>query len=370
MKRSYYKKILWCIVVASSIGFVSCSDSDPEPTTAVEIMVRFSVVTSGQMETRSTPKPDDGTKWGDQYKDEAGDVFDNRLLKEGFKVVFTSNDCNTVLSTLTVFEQDAPGQNGSYAFRGIVPPDDVTTLQRYPNAKIHVIANAGYVDISTSSAFGNLSFTKAGQASTVGAIPMWGVHTVDFSKLKKGEIFDAGSIDLLRSLAKVEIKVSTDVGNVITGLTSASVSETNGQGYLLPNSWNNVSDTKDINFEDTMHEYYSHTGTSGNMLPDDTNAKTITFYLPEIENDKGQIYISLAYKYLGKDGKETTGANCTVSFAEYAAGKPTANYNDIVRNHLYRFTVSRKQEQENAEITIKYTVCPMKSLEANIPEFS
>ena len=43
------------------------------------------------------------------------------------------------------------------------------------------------------------------------------------------------------------------------------------------------------------------------MLPDDTNAKTITFYLPEIENDKGQIYISLAYKYLGKDGKETTG---------------------------------------------------------------
>lgn len=361
MKRPFLNIILWSILTALSIGFVSCGKSNPDTKPAPEeTVVLFRVVSSGQMKTKSAPRPDDKTSWGVGYNSDAGDNFDNKLLKEGFKVIITNNDCSTVLSTVTLFDF-LENDNGVYSFLGIIPPDDVDNLKTYTDAKLHVIANAGYRDIQTRTDFETWDFTKSGKAADVTAIPMWGVGTVDLTKLVKGETLDAGTIVMLRSMAKVEIQVSTAEGNLIEGLKSAVVTGANTQGFLLPGNWSEVENTNGITFEQTMHE---KSLSKSDITINAVNAKSMIFYLPETENTDGKVSISLTYTVSGKERSND------IHFAEYNNGTVNnGSHYDITRNHHYRFVINFKQA-EDAEIEIQYTVCPMTELKADIPEFS
>lgn len=366
MRLRYRNMIFCCLLVALSAGLASCSDNGEEPVTPfAETMVRFSVVTSQQISTKAAPASDNALYWeGDNAV--TGNTFDNNLLKEGFTVVFTDNACQKVLSTITTFVQ-LPSANGTtYDFQGVIPSKDVETLKTQTNAKIHVIANAG------SGAFlpEELSFTKSGQPDAgFNAIPMWGVRTVNLTGMKQGEVYKAGTIDLLRAMAKVEIELapSTEAApNLITKLVSATVNGANPQGFVLPGTWNSVEETKEIEFAKTMRIPSGITATTVNGMQPGTDGK-ITFYLPETANTtNGNVNISLEYAVDGDDGGNRTN---TIHFAVYDdAGTASATYHDIVRNHLYRFTV--KLGRTDAGATIRYTVCPMNGLEANIPEFN
>lgn len=371
MRLRYRNMIFCCLLVALSAGLASCSDNGEEPVTPfAETMVRFSVVTSQQISTKAAPAPDNAQYWEDNYTDEAGNDFDDNLLKEGFTVVFTDNNCQKVLSTITTFVQlpsaTSTANGTTYDFQGVIPSKDVETLKKHTNAKIHVIANAG----SGAFLLGELSFTKSGQPGTgFNAIPMWGVRTVNLTSMKQGEVYDAGTIDLLRAMAKVEIELapSTEAApNLITKLVSATVNGANTQGFVLPGTWNSVEETKKIEFAKTMRIPSGLTAeTIDNMQPG-TDGK-ITFYLPETANTtNGNVNINLEYAVDGDDGGNRTN---TIHFAVYDdAGTASATYHDIVRNHLYRFTV--KLGRTDAGATIRYTVCPMNGLEANIPEFN
>lgn len=364
MRLRYRNMIFCCLLVALSAGLASCSDNGEEPVTPfAETMVRFSVVTSQQISTKAAPAPDDALYW-EGYNAETGNALDNNLLKEGFTVVFTDNNCQKVLSTITTFVQ-LPSANGTtYDFQGVIPSKDVEPLKKHTNAKIHVIANAG----SGNFLLRELSFTKSGQPDAgFNAIPMWGVRTVNLIGMKQGEVYDAGTIDLLRAMAKVEIELapSTEAApNLITGLVSATVNGANTQGFVLPGTWNSVEETKKIAFS-TMRIPSGLTAATINDMQPGTDGK-ITFYLPETANTNGNVNISLEYAVDGDDGGNKTS---TIHFAVYNdAGTEPATYHDIVRNHLYRFTV--KLGRTDAGATIRYTVCPMNGLEANIPEFN
>lgn len=374
MRLRYRNMIFCCLLVALSAGLASCSDNGEEPVTPfAETMVRFSVVTSQQISTKAAPAPDNAQYW-EGYNAETGNALDNNLLKEGFTVVFTDNNCQKVLSTITTFVQlpsaTSTANGTSYDFQGVIPSKDVETLKKQADAKIHVIANAG----SGNFLLRELSFTKSGQPGTgFNAIPMWGVRTVDLTGMEQGEVYDAGTIDLLRAMAKVEIELdpSTEAApNLITKLVSATVNGANPQGFVLPGTWNSVEETKKIAFASTMRIPSGLTAATINDMQPGTDGK-ITFYLPETANADGNVNISLEYAVDGDDETMISGGNRTntIHFAVYDdAGTTPATYHDIVRNHLYRFTV--KLGRTDAGATVRYTVCPMNELEATIPEFN
>ena len=327
--------------------------------------VTFRVVAPKAMMTRAVshtiPDVDGCEYWSDDYLSDDGTSFDNALLKNGFNVFFTQPDGTriTKLENLLCFETTVSEEEVIFTFSGQVPQADAETLKSYSNARIHIAANCS----SGTTLTDDLNFSHAGQPSaTFTAIPMWGVKECDFTTLHPGQN-DVGEIWLLRAMAKVEIVIGQSVpgkNNIITELTSASVTNVNTQGYLLPQEWNNWSDTRSVSFEKSLRALPSVSEISG-MTP--SSDGKIVFYIPETENAGGATKIKLNYATDLEDFESGSGE---IEFAKYVDGKPSDVKHDIVRNHLYCFEVFLTNK---SQLSIKYTVCPWLVYEITPPTF-
>lgn len=356
MNRNIYKYLYAVLLLSLALLPTGCiSDGEglcPEPDNSATSYITFRVIAPKTMAegtaTRTVPEVDNADNWNDNYLPEEGVDFDNALIGNQFNVFITSNN-GTQITRLQVLLQNIIDSNDKveYSFSGKIPQDDVETLKTNGNARIHVAANSGSYIPQLN---GELSFSHAGQPSeTFTAIPMWGVGTFNFTTLQPGNN-DVGEIWLLRAMAKVEIIIDdTDPGNLITSLTSASVTNANTQGYVLPQAWSTVANTKELSFEKSLNALPSVNGISG-MAPADNK---IVFYLPETANTDGTTAITLNYttSLTGNESKSNV-----IKFAKYENGIPSTPNYDIVRNHLYRFNVSLSGNSEQFEI--KYTVCP------------
>lgn len=376
MNRNIYKYLYAVLLLSLALLPTGCAGDGnvlyPEPDNGATSYVTFRVVTPKVMAagtaTRTVPDVDDAEKWGDGYLAEDGVDFDNALIGNQFNVFITDNNGTliTKLQNLLYIETTDSENNVVYSFSGEIPKDKVEALKAYSDARIHIAANCNS-DITLDS---ELNFSHAGQPSeTFTAIPMWGVETFDFTTLKPG-YNDAGEIWLLRAMAKVEIIIAappTGKENFISSLISASVTNANTQGYMLPQEWSTVTDTKALSFENSLRALSSVAvdGISGMTPADNKTADKIVFYLPETENADGATEITLNY-ITSLTGNEYR--SDVIKFAKYENGTPSPDtYYDIVRNHLYRFEVSLSGAQE--EININYTVCPLDNCTINIPEF-
>lgn len=371
--------LLYAVLVAmAAVGVCGCSDDDGEAPAVIakDVVVSFRVVTESQPQTRAvTPTPSDIT-WGDLYDNEAGDAFDNTLLMEGFSVFVTNADCTERYAEVTRLICTKTIQDDNtivYNFVGEIAAADAQKLISAGTGKFHVVANMPGFTLPQTGIDHDQSFTLYGQPSdNFKAIPMWGVATINnFADMAKmvnpNDLFDAGEVWLLRSMAKVEIEIDSETdNNLITELVNATVTGANGEGYLLPTippDWAGISETKNIKIDNTLNKYNSETKASGTYTPNDN--KKIIFYLPESQNTDGEndIKINLNFK-LGD-----TLDSGIIHFAKYDNGSISTDkeYYNIVRNHLYRFSVRRKAQ--DTELTIIWTVCPMKTLQSNIPDF-
>lgn len=357
MNRNIYKYLYAGLMLASALMLFSACVYEgegpcPEPDDGTTSYVTFRVVTHKAMAagtaTRAVPDVDDADRW-DGYFPEKGMGFDSALIGNQVNVFITDKDITPItrLQNLLYIESTDSDNNVVYSFSGEIPKDDVEILKTKKNAKIHIVANCG----SGAALDNGQTFSHAGQPSgTFTAIPMWGVKEFDFTTLKPGQN-DLGDIWLLRAMAKVEILIRADEGNIIERLNSASVSDINNKGYVLPAEWNQVTETKKLSFEKTLRTLSSAGGISGMTPADDKTTDKIVFYLPETANTDGNAEITLNYNTA--DGKERSN---TIKFAEYVNGSLSSNMNyDIVRNHLYRFEVYTSQK---TALKIEYTVCP------------
>lgn len=372
--------LFYAILVAiAAVGVCGCSDDDGEAPAVIakDLVVSFRVVTESQPQTRAVTPPHDNMTWGDLYDNEAGDAFDNTLLMEGFSVFVTNADCTERYAEVTQLICTKTTQSDNtviYNFIGEITATEAQTLISEGKGKLHVVVNIPGFILNEDTAFDSeQTFTLSGQPSdNFKAIPMWGVTTVEnFADMDKmpnpNDLFDAGEVWLLRSMAKVEIEIDSETdNNLITELVNATVTGANGQGYLLPTiptDWAGISETKNIKIDNTLNEYNSETKASGTYTPSDN--KKIIFYLPESQNTDGEndIKINLNFK-LGD-----TLDSGIIHFAKYENGSMPENkeYYNIVRNHLYQFSVRRQSQDTNLEI--KWTVCPMKTFQSNIPDF-
>lgn len=307
----------------------------------------------------SRATPDDGTSyWGDDYVSEGAIGFDIALLKNEFNVFITDNSGTQVitrLSNIFCYEANSDAHETVFNFLGEIPQNDLDNLKKYADARIHIVANSG-PDILME---GNLNFVRAGLPSeSFAAIPMWGVVSYNFSTLKSG-LNDAGDIWLLRAMAKVEIVIDTaNNNNIISGLNSAVISNANVQGYVLPQNWNKVNDTKSLSFEKTLQVFPS----IGTINIQSETANKLTFYLPETRNTDGKAEIKLNYTIVGDESKSSS-----IKFARYVNGSLSEPNYDIVRNHLYRFEVMANGVSDKLEVS--YTVCPWQEFEITPPSF-
>lgn len=341
------------MLMVSATGCIMDKEEPAAPDDGL-MMVSFRVVTPNQTaaSSRGVTPPDGSGNWGTINPDDPGTEFDNLLLADQLKV-FITDERSKNLAEVTMLSISAQSTSGEREYIGFITGDDTFDKVKSDGAKLHVIANAGN-DLATNGEIdSDNSFEKSGQSFD--AIPMWGVQTVDFSEMKKGERFEVKDpVWLLRAMAKVEIKLSDDPDNIIKALTDASLSGVNSSGYLLPTGWATTTQTKDLTYANSYRPYTSTIPTPLIAKPQDGK---IVFYLPECENPNGDSELRIAVKYSTDDKTDNTGY---LRFIKYYNGKPVEDgtpYN-IVRNHLYRYTITGINTVEDINLSINYVVCP------------
>lgn len=372
MNRNLYKHLYAVLLPAMVLLLAGCTnggeDLRPDPDEGAASYMMFRIVApktvASKAVSRAIPDTDNAVYWGDDYLSETGTAFDNALLRDEFNVFITSDDGTPItrLRNLICIETTVDTDKTVFSFSGEIPQDDVEILRTNGRAKIHIAANCD----SGISLTDGLSFSHAGQPSaTFSAIPMWGVKSFDFTTLQPGQN-DAGDIWLLRAMAKVEIVTGTSGNepNLITALTSASVANVNMQGYVLPQAWSTVSDTKTLSFENSLRALSSVAGISGMTPADDKTTDKIVFYLPDTANPDGTASITLNYATSIKGNESRTDV---IKFGKYDNGTATGVHYDIVRNHLYRFEVYLNGNSD--KLSIRYTVCPWQEHVVNPPTF-
>lgn len=215
------------------------------------------------------------------------------------------------------------------------------------NYKIMAFANCPSID--NPSNISTLDYTRA----NVSYIPMWGVTTTTFD-LTPGESDDIGSIDLLRAMAKVEVSFSDDfptdeytIGNVI-------LSPYNTKGNCLPAGYASVDATGELDREETSPASFNPLDSPSNMeLTFKGENNSYYIYLPEYDNSTKPAKIQVTVNDKPYD----------LEFKDYENGVPTGDPYDIVRNHIYRYSITGVND---GKLVVQYRVLPWDLVKSEI----
>lgn len=361
MKRILFTHILPALTAITLLALLlgGCTAADDGPAdTGNAVTVTFSVV---------TPRPNHAANnsratWGDPYLPDAGNDFDNLLLRDQLKVVITDNSCTKEIAVTNLLCAGSAESDSevSYDFIGRIATADINDLKSLTDGKLHIMANAG--PSARLAADAELVPAANQPDESFNGIPMWGVATVDFSGLKQNERFDAGKVELLRAIAKIEIIIDTDAAdkqediNIITAIRSATINRRNTKGYLLPGGWADAKVTRDVAKGQEPPRVNDSPAGPAAFTPS-ADRKSVVFYLPECLNTaENELYVSLNY-----ESAAGTAETDNIYFCNYnSSGKPDRESKyDIRRNHLYRFIVRRNGN----EIAVSADVVPYESVE-------
>lgn len=220
------------------------------------------------------------------------------------------------------------------------------TWQANTNYKVMVFANCPLIDESVD--ISTLSYSHT-DIDKIDYIPMWGVTTAQFN-LTPGVSEQIGEIKLLRSMAKVEIIMNAD-GYTIDNI---AVDKSNTQGYCLPKGYDSVSETEQLDMEGTdPASFHPFTTFENPPIKKEQDGKYY-IYLPEYKNTE-----TSAAKIQVTVNSETY----ELEFKNYENGTPTGAPYDIVRNHIYRYTITGVND---GELTFEYRVLLWDEVESQI----
>lgn len=301
--------------------------------------------------------------WEENYTSEDGNAYENRIDPDDVQVMLF-NTSGVRVATVEILSY-YPLNDGSddYRFIGSVTAED-GTLTAGQSYKLMVFANCG--TFAADSDLGSLSFTynEANVKAESQLIPMWGVITPMLT-LEKGKQQDLGTIDLLRAMAKIEIDLADAISGTHT-ITGATLSKYNSQGYCLPKDYAAVENTKELEQEtgtngsneeiSTFHPLSSASTETLPLVISTDDQKTAWLYIPEYDNSTDAATISITLS----DGSTTTTG--TLQFKDYTNGTATGDAHDIVRNHIYRYTVN----VETGKLIVKYRALPWNLVETSI----
>lgn len=335
-KSTLTVSLMFCLLSTMSCGFDDGYDNEDQNDDAVRVAFRMSYANG------NTRAANEG--WDDYDPKDDGTAYENAINTEQLQIKVCDENGTIIGDVENVIAiNNGTDTNPDYSITGTWE----NAADKLSKAKkIMVFANCG-TSIVTPGNIQNLAFTRA---STTQYIPMWGVTTLT-NELVVGKSNNLGTIDLLRSLAKVKVKLADGMKSRKYSLGAMQLNNYNTSGYTLPLTYNTVASTAAIRFGNSLH---ANSSWAQSITMTNNDDESIMLYIPEYDNINAatdrKATISLQ---LMRDGEEE--GNYTLHFCNYTPeGAPDAasTYN-IQRNHYYEYTVGRTDDQVKIVLNVK-----------------
>ncbi len=289
--------------------------------------------------------------WNNNHKEEIGTRFDSEV--DRLHVMLIGNDGSLAHVDLRQYMYD--DKAGGYTFIGNI---DLGEEGWEPGSyRVMLLANCGPALMSATTLDGLKStiadvmwYSPNGSPRNGVRIPMWGMTTHDFTFTgKKDSPEEIGSIDLLRALAKVEIKLDSAKMEGYR-LVSARMSAANSYIDPFPAGWETATATLDgtLSYGHSFNPVKTPVGGHDFAPGIYTGEKegSIVFYLPEYDSSEaagGEATIDVTVKHEASGQTLTYPAAIHFNDANVNGGGTTGDATrlatDIVRNHYYLFTI-------------------------------
>ena len=335
-KSTLTVSLLFCLLSTMSCGFDDGYDNEDQNDDAVRVAFRMSYANG------NTRAANEG--WDDYDPKDDGTAYENAINTEQLQIKVCDEN-GTIIGDVdnVIAINNGTDTNPDYSITGTWE----NAADKLSKAKkIMVFANCG-TSIVTPDNIQNLAFARS---ATTQYIPMWGVTTLT-NELVVGKSNNLGTIDLLRSLAKVKVKLADGMKSRKYSLGAMQLNNYNTSGYTLPLTYNTVASTAAIRFGNSLH---ANSSWAQSITMTNNDDESIMLYIPEYDNINAatdrKATISLQ---LMRDGEEE--GNYTLHFCNYTPeGAPDAasTYN-IQRNHYYEYTVGLTDDQVKIVLNVK-----------------
>lgn len=335
-KSTLTVSLMFCLLSTMSCGFDDGYDNEDQNDDAVRVAFRMSYANG------NTRAANEG--WDDYDPKDDGTAYENAINTEQLQIKVCDENGTIIGDVENVIAiNNGTDTNPEYSITGTWE----NAADKLSKAKkIMVFANCG-TSIVTPGNIQNLAFARS---ATTQYIPMWGVTTLT-NELVVGKSNNLGTIDLLRSLAKVKVKLADGMKSRKYSLGAMQLNNYNTSGYTLPLTYNTVASTAAIRFGNSLH---ANSSWAQSITMTNNGDESIMLYIPEYDNINAatdrKATISLQ---LMRDGEEE--GNYTLHFCNYTPeGAPDAasTYN-IQRNHYYEYTVGRTDDQVKIVLNVK-----------------
>ena len=335
-KSTLTVSLMFCLLSTMSCGFDDGYDNEDQNDDAVRVAFRMSYANG------NTRAANEG--WDDYDPKDDGTAYENAINTEQLQIKVCDENGTIIGDVENVIAiNNGTDTNPEYSITGTWE----NAADKLSKAKkIMVFANCG-TSIVTPDNIQNLAFARS---ATKQYIPMWGVTTLT-NELVVGKSNNLGTIDLLRSLAKVKVKLADGMKSRKYSLGAMQLNNYNTSGYTLPLTYNTVASTAAIRFGNSLH---ANSSWAQSIVMTGDGDESIMLYIPEYDNINAatdrKATISLQ---LMRDGEEE--GNYTLHFCNYTPeGAPDAasTYN-IQRNHYYEYTVGLTDDQVKIVLNVK-----------------
>ena len=335
-KSTLTVSLMFCLLSTMSCGFDDGYDNEDQNDDAVRVAFRMSYANG------NTRAANEG--WDDYDPKDDGTAYENAINTEQLQIKVCDENGTIIGDVENVIAiNNGTDTNPEYSITGTWE----NAADKLSKAKkIMVFANCG-TSIVTPDNIQNLAFARS---ATTQYIPMWGVTTLT-NELVVGKSNNLGTIDLLRSLAKVKVKLADGMKSRKYSLGAMQLNNYNTSGYTLPLTYNTVASTAAIRFGNSLH---ANSSWAQSITMTNNDDESIMLYIPEYDNINAatdrKATISLQ---LMRDGEEE--GNYTLHFCNYTPeGAPDAasTYN-IQRNHYYEYTVGLTDDQVKIVLNVK-----------------
>lgn len=310
-------------IVMVVMVMAACSDSDDDAVGMNDVSVAFTLTVADAATTRGG----ENEGWDNYNPGQDGILNENLINTNDVVIAIYDGEGNKVddVEDLRVTKiSDTSGGTGTmYAITGVWR----NAKQNVEKAKrVMVMANcntSAWKDPSTLTYDLNHGSRKY--------IPMWGVVKIP-ATLTLGKQNKLDNIKMLRAMAKVSVKLRTDMADFGYTISSMTVNNYNTRGYCAPKTFNEVNNTSEVRFAKSLNVLESH---ADNIAL----STTAPLYLPEYDNS-GANPTTITVN-LNRNG--TLEGTYTLEFRNYDTdGKPTGTPYPIQRNHYYQYLIYKE----------------------------
>ena len=307
--------IMLCMVMAA------CSDSDDDAVGTEDVSVAFTLTVADATSTRAE---NDG--WDDYSPAQDGILNENMVNTDDIIIAIYDDKGNKVdiVEDLRVTKiSDASGTGTMYAITGVWR-NAKPNVERAKRLMVMTNCNTSVWSDPSKLTYDLLSGERK-------YIPMWGVVKIP-EALTLGKQNKLHNIRMLRAMAKVSVKLRDDMTDYGYAIGSMTVNNYNTKGYCVPKTFNEVDNTSEVRFANSLNVLDSHADKIA--LP-----TTAPLYLPEYDNS-GANPTTITVN-LNRNG--TLEGTYTLYFRNYDSdGKPTGPTYPIQRNHYYQYLIYKE----------------------------